>query len=246
MAAAKYGRSSGSYWYVGSSSLTAYPSPSGTRKRPWPVSTTASLCGSNRRASRQVTRCAPRWPSGRAARTTARRIPSCTCACTPPRTSYTRRHGRGPRRMRSSRIPRGSGKDRGTVLGLHHRRSNDNECGHPTVNPQLLAQIRSSSPRSGPAPAAHAACLAAACAAAWLAFQHGWRWNDDGAWTRFTSEQADPATGAVYTEGQELAVVVDTREQAAELNAAIPGPAVSRQLRRQHPDGDNPGRPADR
>src|SRR4051794_7231930 len=147
MAATKYGRSSGSYWYVGSSSLTAYPSPSGTRKRPWPVSTTASLCGSNRRASRQVTRCAPRWPSGRAARTTARRIPSCTRACTPPRTSYTRRHGRGPRRMRSSRIPRGSGKDRGTVLGLHHRRSNDNECGHPTVNPQLLAQIRSSSHR---------------------------------------------------------------------------------------------------
>jgi hypothetical protein len=28
------------------------------------------------------------------------------------------------------------------VLGLQHRRSNDNECGHPTVDPQLLAQIR--------------------------------------------------------------------------------------------------------
>ncbi len=34
--------------------------------------------------------------------------------------------------------------------------------------------------------------------AAWLAFQHGWRWNDDGAWTRLTAGQADPATGAVY------------------------------------------------
>src|SRR3954452_5598895 len=155
MAAAKYGLSSGSYWYVGSSSLTAYPSPSGTRKRPWPVSTTASLCGSNRRASHQVTRCAPPWPSGRAASTTARRIASCTCACTPPRTSCTRRHKRGTRRMRSNRIPRRSGKGPGTGLGLQHRRSNDFGCGHPTVDLQLLAQIRTRQ-------AAHAACLAAA------------------------------------------------------------------------------------
>jgi thymidine kinase len=34
--------------------------------------------------------------------------------------------------------------------------------------------------------------------AAWLAFQHGWRWTDDGVWTRLTAGQADPATGAVY------------------------------------------------
>jgi exodeoxyribonuclease V alpha subunit len=38
----------------------------------------------------------------------------------------------------------------------------------------------------------------AAGSAAWLAFQHGWRWNDDGAWTRLTAGQADQATGAVY------------------------------------------------
>ncbi|ADB74711.1 ATP-dependent RecD-like DNA helicase [Geodermatophilus obscurus DSM 43160] len=38
----------------------------------------------------------------------------------------------------------------------------------------------------------------AAGSAAWLAFQHGWRWNDDGAWTRLVAGQADPATGAVY------------------------------------------------
>ncbi len=40
---------------------------------------------------------------------------------------------------------------------------------------------------------------AAAGSAAWLAFQHGWRWTDDGAWTRLTAGQADPATGTVYT-----------------------------------------------
>jgi exodeoxyribonuclease V alpha subunit len=38
----------------------------------------------------------------------------------------------------------------------------------------------------------------AAGSAAWPAFQHGWRWNDDGAWTRFTAGQAHPATGVVY------------------------------------------------
>jgi exodeoxyribonuclease V alpha subunit len=34
--------------------------------------------------------------------------------------------------------------------------------------------------------------------AAWLAFQHGWRWNDEGAWTRLAEGQADPVTGRVY------------------------------------------------
>ncbi|GAB3320352.1 hypothetical protein GCM10027451_41100 [Geodermatophilus aquaeductus] len=38
----------------------------------------------------------------------------------------------------------------------------------------------------------------AAGSAAWLAFQHGWRWTDDGAWTRLTAGQADSVTGAVY------------------------------------------------
>jgi conjugative relaxase-like TrwC/TraI family protein len=40
---------------------------------------------------------------------------------------------------------------------------------------------------------------AAAGSAAWLAFQHGWRWNLDGAWTRLAVGQADPLTGRVYT-----------------------------------------------
>jgi exodeoxyribonuclease V alpha subunit len=39
---------------------------------------------------------------------------------------------------------------------------------------------------------------AAAGSAAWLAFQHGWRWNDDGAWTRLAFGQTDPGTGTVY------------------------------------------------
>ncbi|MCF6745507.1 TrwC relaxase [Blastococcus sp. KM273128] len=39
---------------------------------------------------------------------------------------------------------------------------------------------------------------AAAGSAAWLAFQHGWRWDDAGAWTRLTPGEADPATGQLY------------------------------------------------
>jgi hypothetical protein len=39
---------------------------------------------------------------------------------------------------------------------------------------------------------------AAAGSAAWLAFQHGWRWNADGAWTRLAPGETDPATGRVY------------------------------------------------
>ncbi|NEK84892.1 relaxase domain-containing protein [Blastococcus saxobsidens] len=38
----------------------------------------------------------------------------------------------------------------------------------------------------------------AAGSAAWLAYQHGWRWNDDGAWTRLAPGQTDPVTGRVY------------------------------------------------
>ncbi|WP_104526902.1 MobF family relaxase [Blastococcus saxobsidens] len=40
---------------------------------------------------------------------------------------------------------------------------------------------------------------AAAGSAAWLAHQHGWRWNDDGAWTRLAPGQTDRATGRIYT-----------------------------------------------
>ncbi|WP_448640736.1 MobF family relaxase [Geodermatophilus sp. URMC 63] len=35
--------------------------------------------------------------------------------------------------------------------------------------------------------------------AAWLAYQHGWRWTDDGLWTRLAAGDIDPRTGAVYT-----------------------------------------------
>jgi hypothetical protein len=35
--------------------------------------------------------------------------------------------------------------------------------------------------------------------AAWLTFQHGWRWTDDGVWTRLAAGDTDPRTGAVYT-----------------------------------------------
>ncbi|GAB3312784.1 hypothetical protein GCM10027451_25960 [Geodermatophilus aquaeductus] len=38
----------------------------------------------------------------------------------------------------------------------------------------------------------------AASSAARLVFEYGWRWTDDGVWTRLSSGQADPVTGALY------------------------------------------------
>jgi exodeoxyribonuclease V alpha subunit len=37
-----------------------------------------------------------------------------------------------------------------------------------------------------------------AFSAAWLAHQHGYRWDDNGAWTRLARGQTDPLTGRVY------------------------------------------------
>jgi thymidine kinase len=34
--------------------------------------------------------------------------------------------------------------------------------------------------------------------AAWLAFQHGWRWSEHGAWTRLAAGAADPLSGGVH------------------------------------------------
>jgi hypothetical protein len=34
--------------------------------------------------------------------------------------------------------------------------------------------------------------------AAWLAWQHGWRWDETGAWTRLQPGELDPVTGTVY------------------------------------------------
>jgi energy-coupling factor transporter ATP-binding protein EcfA2 len=34
--------------------------------------------------------------------------------------------------------------------------------------------------------------------AAWLAYQHGYRWHDTGGWTRLNPGTADPDTGAVF------------------------------------------------
>jgi len=45
----------------------------------------------------------------------------------------------------------------------------------------------------------------AAGSAAWLAYQHGWRWDDDGAWTRLSVGQADPVTGRVFSGPTEAA-----------------------------------------
>ncbi|PZS28022.1 MAG: hypothetical protein DLM58_17785, partial [Pseudonocardiales bacterium] len=37
-----------------------------------------------------------------------------------------------------------------------------------------------------------------ATSAAWLVYQHGYRWDDDGHWTRLEPGQTDPRTGRVY------------------------------------------------
>ncbi len=41
--------------------------------------------------------------------------------------------------------------------------------------------------------------------AAWLAFQHGWRWSNHGAWTRLVVGQADPILGTAYAGPREPA-----------------------------------------
>jgi ATP-dependent exoDNAse (exonuclease V) alpha subunit len=46
---------------------------------------------------------------------------------------------------------------------------------------------------------------ATAGSAAWLAFQHGWRWTDDGAWTRLIPGEVDSATGQLYAGPEENA-----------------------------------------
>jgi hypothetical protein len=46
---------------------------------------------------------------------------------------------------------------------------------------------------------------AAAGSAAWLAHQHGWRWNEEGAWTRLAPGQTDPVTGRVHAGPTEAA-----------------------------------------
>ena len=45
----------------------------------------------------------------------------------------------------------------------------------------------------------------AAGSAAWLAFEHGWRWSSDGAWTRLALGDVGPATGVPYAGPRETA-----------------------------------------
>jgi len=48
---------------------------------------------------------------------------------------------------------------------------------------------------------------ARAGAAAWLAFQHGWRWDGNGTWTRLVPGQLDPVTGRGYEGPDERATL---------------------------------------
>jgi exodeoxyribonuclease V alpha subunit len=44
---------------------------------------------------------------------------------------------------------------------------------------------------------------APAGSAAWLVYQHGWRWDDQRTWTRLTTGEVDPGTGRLHTEPEE-------------------------------------------
>jgi exodeoxyribonuclease V alpha subunit len=52
---------------------------------------------------------------------------------------------------------------------------------------------------------------ATAGSVAWLVHQHGWRWTDDGTWSRLAVGQADPVTGSLYT-GPEKAARLRARD----------------------------------
>ena len=79
----------------------------------------------------------------------------------------------------------GAGKT--TTLAAARRRLQDQGRRLTVVTPTLKA-----------ARVASAEVGATAGSAAWLAFHYGWRWTDDGAWTRLPHGEADPATGQLY------------------------------------------------
>ncbi|WP_243743425.1 MobF family relaxase [Brevibacterium luteolum] len=55
---------------------------------------------------------------------------------------------------------------------------------------------------------AHDELGVSATSVAALVYAHGWRWNDDGVWTRLTVGDADPETGSIYTGPPRDAVLV--------------------------------------
>ncbi|SOC46931.1 conjugative relaxase domain-containing protein, TrwC/TraI family [Blastococcus aggregatus] len=79
----------------------------------------------------------------------------------------------------------GAGKT--TTLAATRALLHDQGRGMVVVTPTLKA-----------AKVAAAEVGAAAGSAASLAYQHGWRWNADGAWTRLATGDTDPVTGRVY------------------------------------------------
>src|SRR4051794_12794675 len=92
----------------------------------------------------------------------------------------------GDRRLVLVEGAAGAGKT--TTLAATQRLLEEQGRGLVVVTPTLKA-----------AKVARAEVGLAAGSAAWLAFQHGWRWNGDGAWTRLTVGQSDPLTGRDYT-----------------------------------------------
>ncbi|WP_138731546.1 MobF family relaxase [Modestobacter excelsi] len=79
----------------------------------------------------------------------------------------------------------GAGKT--TTLAATRRLLEEQGRGLIVVTPTLKA-----------AKVARAEVGTAAGSVAWLVFQHGWRWTEDGTWTRLAAGEADPVTGALY------------------------------------------------
>ncbi len=60
--------------------------------------------------------------------------------------------------------------------------------------------VRVVAPTKRAAEVAHQELGVPAESVASLVYAHGWRWNEDGVWTRLASGDTDPATGATYTD----------------------------------------------
>ncbi|WP_193095616.1 MobF family relaxase [Brevibacterium sp. FME17] len=80
----------------------------------------------------------------------------------------------------------GAGKT--TMLGVAVQVAQEHGRASRVVAPTLRA-----------AQVAHEELNVRATSVAALVYAHGWRWNDDGVWTRLNTGDPDPATGNVYT-----------------------------------------------
>src|SRR4051794_7574506 len=96
-------------------------------------------------------------------------------------------------RRRAGEEPAASGS-----RGCGRRRQDHHPRPHPRSPRAAGGGLMVVTPTLKAARVAAAEVGAAAGSAAWLVFQHGWRWDADGAWSRLNAWEADPVTGALY------------------------------------------------